>query len=129
MSFYHLPHPWNPGYALPEYVQAEPPERGTFTTQWLPRGTISSVVPDYLAVPGRKLLGRADAQLSGLGTTLLGDLVASPLLLVGVAAAGYFLFFNKKKASPRHRLPGAKSPRNRLRSNPRRRRARARRRR
>ena len=65
MSFYQLPHPWDPGYVIPEYVMAEPPERGTFTTQWLPRGTISELVPDYLAKPGRKLLGRNNAGLSG----------------------------------------------------------------
>lgn len=47
MSFYH----YNPGYALPEYIRAEPPGRGTFTTKWLPRGTISEVIPDYLARP------------------------------------------------------------------------------
>ena len=51
MSFYHQPHPWNPGYAIPKYVLAEPPGRGTFTTKWLPRGTISDVVPDFLAEP------------------------------------------------------------------------------
>jgi hypothetical protein len=72
MSFYHLPHPWDPGYAIPEYVKAEPPERGTFTTKWLPRGTISAVVPDYLAQPGPKLLGRGDADLGSLGDDTLG---------------------------------------------------------
>ena len=72
MSFYQLPHPWDPGYVIPEYVMAEPPERGTFTTQWLPRGTISELVPDYLAKPGRKLLGRNDAGLSGSPMGSLG---------------------------------------------------------
>jgi hypothetical protein len=67
VSFYHLPNPYNPGYAIPDYVMAEPPERGTFTTQWLPRGTIPTLVPDFLAKPGKRLLGRSDAQLSGLG--------------------------------------------------------------
>lgn len=74
MSFYNLPNPWNPGYAIPEYVMAEPPERGTFTTQWLPRGTIPALVPDYLAKPGKKLLGRSDASLGSLGgCSLKGD--------------------------------------------------------
>jgi hypothetical protein len=72
MSFYQLPTPWNPGYAIPDYVMAEPPERGTFTTQWLPRGTIPALVPDFMAKPmggspSMKLLGRTDAGLSGLG--------------------------------------------------------------
>ena len=90
MSFYHLPHPWNPGYAIPKYVMAEPPGRGAITTKWLPRGTISAMPADYLAKPaagqpgemkrnfvpvpqsmGRKLLGRNDAQLGSLsGNTL-----------------------------------------------------------
>lgn len=64
MSFYHLPHPWNPGYALPEYIQAEPPGRGTFTTKWLPRGTVSQLIPDYLAKPAaQELTGRTDVNL------------------------------------------------------------------
>lgn len=68
MSFYHLPNPWDPGYAIPEYVMAEPPGRGTFTTKWMPRGTIPTLVPDFLAKPGQKLLGRDDADLAGLGS-------------------------------------------------------------
>jgi len=72
MSFYHLPHPWNPGYAIPKYVMAEPPGRGTFTTKWLPRGTISSLIPDYMAKPGRKLLGRNDADLGSLSGASVG---------------------------------------------------------
>lgn len=71
MSFYHLPNAWNPGYAIPDYVMAEPPERGTFTTKWLPRGTISAVVPDFLAKPGKRLLGRTDADLGSLGADTL----------------------------------------------------------
>lgn len=40
MAFYQFRHPWDPGYATPDYALAEPPGRGTFTTKWLPRGTI-----------------------------------------------------------------------------------------
>jgi len=81
MSFYHLPHPWDPGYAIPKYVMAEPPERGTFTTQWLPRGTIPVLVPDYLAKPGKQLLGRDDADLGSLGgSTLRGNSLAGTSL-------------------------------------------------
>jgi len=86
MSFYQLPHPWNPGFVIPEYVMAEPPERGTFTTQWLPRGTISELVPDYLAKPGRKLLGRNDAGLSGMGS--LGGCTLAGSSLAGHALRG-----------------------------------------
>ncbi len=69
MSFYHLPNPWNPHYAIPDYVMAEPPGRGTFTTAWLPRRTISELVPDFIAKPdpGMKLLDRRDAGLEGMG--------------------------------------------------------------
>lgn len=81
MSFYHLPHPWNPGYAIPRYVMAEPPERGTFTTQWLPRGTIPGLIPDYFANPmgAKKILGREDANLSGLGSLSGSTLAGSTL--------------------------------------------------
>lgn len=86
MPFYHLPHPWNPGYAIPDYVLAEPPGRGTFTTAWLPRGTISELVPDYLAKPGKKLLGRDNAGLGGLGS--LGDTVLDGSSLGGHTLKG-----------------------------------------
>ncbi len=49
MSFYILPTPWDPRYALPDYVQAEPPGRGTFTTKGPRRGTIQSLIPDPLS--------------------------------------------------------------------------------
>ena len=94
MSFYHLPHPYNPGYAIPKYVLAEPPERGTFTTRWLPRGTISSLVPDYLAKPGAKLLGRDDADLGSLsghclsGHSLAGHSLAGHTLAGDVLRGG-----------------------------------------
>lgn len=93
MSFYHLPHPWDPGYAIPRYVMAEPPERGTFTTAWMPRGTIPNLVPDYFANPmgSQKILGRKNAGLSGLGS-LSGSTLAGPTLrgstLAGSTLAG-----------------------------------------
>jgi len=53
MSFYNKP--WNAGYALPAYAEAEDPlVRGSAkTTPWAPRGTISKVPP------GSKLGGYA----------------------------------------------------------------------
>jgi hypothetical protein len=36
---YRRPHPYNPHYALPDHVMAEPPGTGTFTTAYSPRGT------------------------------------------------------------------------------------------
>ena len=68
MPFYHEPHPWNPGYAIPRYVLAEPPGRGTFTTEGLPRRTISEIRPDYLAKPmKKKLYGRKAYGMEGVG--------------------------------------------------------------
>ena len=71
-KFYNLPPSWNPGYAIPEYVMAEPPGRGTFTTKWLPRGSISTLDPSFVADPGKRLLGRTDAGLGSLGDTTVG---------------------------------------------------------
>jgi hypothetical protein len=51
MAFFQIPNPWNPGYALPDYVLAEPPGRGTFTTAMLPRRTVDVLPPDYLSQP------------------------------------------------------------------------------
>lgn len=126
MPFYHQPHPWNPGYAIPKYVLAEPPGRGTFTTKWLPRRTISNVVPDYLAKPtGRELLDRPDAALDGLGADPYvlpdpgGRLEIGPggpyetlggfledhkgKLMLGAAALAAWLMFRKKRRNPPRR--------------------------
>lgn len=93
MSFYQLPNPWNPGYVIPDYVMAEPPERGTFTTQWLPRGTISELVPDFLAKPGKQLLGRSDASLGSLsGCSIAGSSLGHDSL--GASAIEYGLIGN-----------------------------------
>ncbi len=54
MSFYNLPGGWDAGFAIPEYIQAEVPGRGTMTTKWLPRGTISTLYPDVLMQPALK---------------------------------------------------------------------------
>ena len=56
--FYRLPHPWDPGYAIPDYVRAEPPGRGVHFTKYLPRKTIDTLVPEYLGdVDGRVVPG------------------------------------------------------------------------
>lgn len=75
MAFYHQAHPWNPGYAVPKYVLAEPPGRGTFTTKQLPRRTISQVIPDYLAMPTKAAHSLSGSSLSGstLSGSSLGD--------------------------------------------------------
>lgn len=58
--FFRRPHPWDPGYALPPHVLAEPPGRGTLTTNYRPRRSIDTggervppwrsgyAVPDYI---------------------------------------------------------------------------------
>jgi hypothetical protein len=72
-NFYGLPPSWNPGYEIPDYVMAEPPGRGTMTTAWLPRGTISALVPEFQAVKtAQQILGRNDAGLGSLGDDTLG---------------------------------------------------------
>jgi hypothetical protein len=42
MSYLNKKNPYNPGYALPKNVLAEPERRGTFTTRAAPRGTIDT---------------------------------------------------------------------------------------
>lgn len=75
-DFYNFPPSWDPGYEIPDYVMAEPPGRGTFTTKWLPRGTINSLEPSFVADPGKKLLGRTDAGLGSLsGSSLAGSVL------------------------------------------------------
>lgn len=93
MSFYKLPPPWNPGYVIPDYVQAEPPERGTFTTRWLPRGTIPALIPDYLAVPapqraGSSLAGSSLGQHSLSGTCFDDHSLSGDALGVNGNASG-----------------------------------------
>lgn len=39
---YRRPHPWDGGYAIPDYVMAEPPLRGTFTGRGIDRRTIDA---------------------------------------------------------------------------------------
>lgn len=43
MSQFQSKHPWNAGYDIPRYVQAEPQGRGVFITKQLPRGTFGPV--------------------------------------------------------------------------------------
>lgn len=83
MAFYQIPNPWNPGYALPDYVLAEPPGRGTFTTNMIPRGTVDVLPPDYLARPElTKDDGGVEARTSvtGSGTSLSGHTLDKPTL-------------------------------------------------
>jgi hypothetical protein len=83
MAKYNIPNAYNGGFVLPDYVQAEPPERGTFTTAMLPRGTISAVIPPLIATP--------IAETHGLGSlggcTLAGNSLAGNTL-TGNSLAG-----------------------------------------
>lgn len=47
MAQFRRPHPWDPHFALPGNVMAEPPGRGTLTTAQLPRKTISGRPKDW----------------------------------------------------------------------------------
>jgi hypothetical protein len=91
MSFYNLPHPWDPGYVIPKSVMSEPPERGVFVTEWMPRGTIPTLVPDYLGKPGEKILGRADADLGSLSGSCLGGSSLAGSTLAGHTLRGHSL--------------------------------------
>lgn len=136
-KFYNLPPSWNPGYAIPDYVMAEPPERGTFTTQWLPRGTIPTLVPEFYADPGKELLGRRDAGLGSLGggcfdsnslagstlgggSSLAGDSLGAreyelrPNALGGAARAAKRLIASVKHLPPGRRGAAMKSAMNRI---------------
>lgn len=61
MAQFRRPNPYDPGFALPANVLAEPPGRGTLATVQLPRKTISGapsgwdggyVLPDYVRAEG-----------------------------------------------------------------------------
>lgn len=103
MSFYNLPHPWDPGYEIPDYVMAEPMGRGTFTTAWLPRGTVSTLPPDYLAKRvgegGEMTLGSLGGSSLG-GHSLEGDtLAAYRLAPLGQNGGDAITAFGRKAAA------------------------------
>lgn len=95
MSFYRLPHPWDPNYAIPKYVMAEPPERGVFVTNWLPRGTIPTLIPDYLAAPGPS--GSPKSDLGSLGVDTLDAAGAAAKAAAAAAAASIAAQLNPPK--------------------------------
>jgi hypothetical protein len=65
MSFYKN-RPWNPGYAVPGYVDAEPFGRGTLTTEQLRRKTYSLPPKDWTA--GYALPANVQDETAGQGT-------------------------------------------------------------
>lgn len=89
-SFYNLPDAWNPGYEIPEYVMAEPPGRGVMVTDWLPRGTISELVPEFQPVrleqPGG--LGSLGDDTLGVQQRAAGQ---NPIANYGPQAAGFLM--------------------------------------
>lgn len=73
MSFYILPNPYDPRYAIPSYAMAEPPGRGTFTTKGPRRGTIQSLIPDPLSgYGGASGCGCKQRGMSGDGSSGCG---------------------------------------------------------
>jgi hypothetical protein len=92
--FYQMPHPWDPRYAIPDYVMAEPMGRGTFTTKWLPRGWVSTLPPDYFA----KQMHGGGPESMGFTLPILGE-VPTLYLVGGLLAAG--LLIRKMRKKPR----------------------------
>jgi hypothetical protein len=82
--------PWNPGYALPGNVMDEPFARGTITTRYTPRRTISSLSPgEFVGLEGLGSLGGHTLAGSTLaGSTLAGSSLAGSTLGGPVGAAG-----------------------------------------
>jgi len=92
MAQFRRPHPWDPGFALPANVMAEPPGRGTLTSVGLPRKTISGrpvgwaggyALPDYLqAEPsGRGTATTHQDRRRTISQFIPGSLGAIPLAL------------------------------------------------
>ncbi len=120
MTFLPRRHPWNPGYAVPKYVLAEPPERGTFTTQWLPRGTIPEIIPNYLAqrlglarvgsLSGSSLSTSSLAGHAFKGNSLAGDSLGAqvyevePIAEVRARERAQAAFVNQLPAARRRRV-------------------------
>ncbi len=118
---YNLPNAWSPGYALPNYVQAEGIGRGAFITKWLPRGTYGPAVVDYCAVPVaqmRSIARQGNAVAYGVaargvpvrrldagsalpygGRALSGTIagVDTKVVALGAAAIAAVLYFRKKR--------------------------------
>jgi hypothetical protein len=81
MALLKSSHPWNPGYALPPNVLDEPLGRGTFTGQYIPRGTIDTVIPGQFQGLGslghHTLQGSTLAKNSLQGNSLQGTMLGS----------------------------------------------------
>jgi hypothetical protein len=60
MTAYNVPPPWDPGYAMPDYAEAEGLERRAYHTKWMSRGTYDDpkvgtggyAVPKYVLEEG-----------------------------------------------------------------------------
>jgi hypothetical protein len=55
------------GYAVPDYVLAQPYGQGAHVTKWMPRGTVVGHVPHWLQNPNFAVLAQTKA--SGQGTS------------------------------------------------------------
>lgn len=86
MAQYSRPTPWNPGYAIPDYVMAEPPGRGTFTTKGIERGTISTLLPNILGSGDGGSL-KSSKGMGSLGGSSLGNMVG-PVQGLGSSSLG-----------------------------------------
>lgn len=99
---FRLPHPWDPEYALPDEVMAEPPRFGTLTTAYRPRRSIDApaiaapwktgyAYPDYISeepigagvfrtkyTPRKTVDTLVPEYLSGLGADIVHELETTP---------------------------------------------------
>ena len=76
--FYRLPHPWDPQYAIPDYIKAEPPGRGVHYTKYMPRKTIQSLIPQYLgADPDIPDPGSKNDSITAFGQEVAGYVMST----------------------------------------------------
>jgi len=77
MAYYNKPHPWDPGFAVPDYARSENPGRagGIHTTIQLPRGTFDDPgAPARPWVSGFALPAYVQNEPLGRGTVGTGQL-------------------------------------------------------
>lgn len=104
-NFYGLPPSWNPGYEIPDYVMAEPPGRGAMVTDWLPRGTISALVPEFQAVRTLRPGGLGSLGDDTLGAQSWGGQIGLPDMIADYGRAAAQAVISSAKSVPAHQRP------------------------
>lgn len=112
-SAYNLPAAWDPGFAVPAYVEAEGLGRGTFTTAWMPRGSYGPGVVDYLNQPMTEVADIArrgdqvDYKLETMGALSNEIGMTDPIAAYG-RSASRFLVQRVMALPPAKRAPALK---------------------